>query len=262
MKNQGHRFETTTFHAQLDHATTAPSPEMTCWLPERESTGIGLIIFPGGGYGHLAVHEGEGYARHFSQAGIACFVVAYRLGTQGHRHPAMLEDAWAALATVRARAAEFGVDPGQIGVIGSSAGGHLAAHTLVAWPRYRGPVSVRPDFGVLCYPVTTALEPFAHKGCIRNLLGDSPSPECLEAISCDRHVTAKTPPCFLWHTGEDTGVPLENSLIFASALRRNGVPFELHLYQKGRHGLGLGAPFNWADDCLRWMREVTQPPPG
>lgn len=244
---------------KLDSGKTNPSPEIECWLPEGTASGVGLVIFPGGGYGNLAAHEGQGYARFFTGAGIACFVVKYRLGSDGHRHPEMLEDALAAVATVRSRAAEFAVDATKLGVIGSSAGGHLAAHTLVAWDQYESAISPRPDFGILCYSVIVSKGPYTHTGSIRNLAGKNPSPQLLHDLSCDRHVSAETPPCFIWHTGTDTCVPPENSMLFASALREHGVPFELHLYQTGNHGLGLGAPFNWQLDCLRWIEETMQP---
>ncbi len=241
---------------RLGSGTTSPAPEMMCWLPEQGATGVGVVIFPGGGYGGLAAHEGEGYARFLAEAGIAAFVVKYRLGSAGHRHPAMLEDALSAVAAVRSRAAEFGVDPRKIGVMGSSAGGHLTAHALVGWPQYASDVSLRPDFGILCYPVILSDGPYAHKGSMRNLAGENASPELLDELSCERHVTADTPPCFIWHTGEDAGVPLENSLAFAAALRQKKVPFELHVYNKGRHGLGLGAPFDWGRECLRWISDL------
>jgi acetyl esterase/lipase len=250
-----------TITGQLAQGTTGPAPAIECWIPAQIQDGIGLVIFPGGGYAHLAEHEGKGYAQYFSQRGIACFVVRYRLGPEGFRHPAMLEDGLAALATIRASAASFGLNPGRIGVMGSSAGGHLAAHTLVGWPSYTGPMSLRPDFGILCYPVVTSTGEFSHKGSFNNLLGPDASPALRETVSCERLVTRDTPPCFIWHTGEDPGVPVENSLLFASALRRNGVPFELHIYAKGRHGLGLNAPFPWGEACLRWLKEWSSTPP-
>ena len=245
-------------NGKLDSGTTAPSPEIVCWIPESNPNGVGIIIFPGGGYGHLAAHEGEGYAKVLCDAGIACFVVSYRLGTAGNRHPAMLEDALSAIATVRERAKEFGVNPNKLGVMGSSAGGHLTAHTLVAWEQYESSVSLRPDFGILCYPVILSEGQFSHAGSMQNLAGENPTLELLMELSCDKQVSAKTPPCFIWHTGEDSSVPLENSLSFASALRQHGIAFELHLYNKGRHGLGIDTPFNWLQDCLRWINETTQ----
>ena len=244
-----------TMRGRLPQGTTSPAPEITCWIPSRDPNGMGLIIFPGGGYGGLAEHEGKGYADYFSSHGVACFVVQYRLGSQGFRHPAMLEDALAAVCAVRGAAREFGMDPHKIGVMGSSAGGHLAAHALIAWDRYESPVPLRPDFGILCYPVITSTGEFGHRGSMANLLGPNPSPAQLEAVSCEKHVTEHTPPCFIWHTAEDPGVPVENSLLFASALRKHKIPFELHVYAKGAHGLGLRAPFPWAEACLRWMNE-------
>ncbi len=236
--------------------STRPKPTITCYLPQHNPLGIGLVILPGGGYNHLAEHEGKGYAEYFRNAGIACFVVSYRLGPAGFRHPAMLEDALEAMRRVRSAAHEYKLYPHRIGILGSSAGGHLAAHALTAWNNYESEVSLRPNFGILCYPVITSSPPHGHVGSMRQLVGDNPSTEALEILACETHVTPDTPPCFLWHTGEDTAVPLENSVMFAMALRRQGVPFELHLYQEGRHGMGLNAPFDWGGACLRWLNAL------
>jgi len=240
----------------LASATTGPCPEITVFPPAGRPNGIGLIVLPGGGYGALARHEGAGYAEHFRQAGITCFVVQYRLGSAGHRHPAMLEDALAAIGTIRQQAGTWGVDPRRIGIMGSSAGGHLCAHTLVAWQTYQAEVSLRPDFGILCYPVILSTGPFAHQGSMQNLAGAEASPALLQALSCEQHVSPRTPPCFLWHTLADQAVPAENSLQFAQALRQQGVPYEMHIYPEGRHGLGLDTPFDWASPCLHWMQHI------
>lgn len=245
-----------TITAQLTNATTNSAPEIECFLPENNPHNIGLIIFPGGGYRHLAEHEGAGYAEFFCNTGIACFVVPYRLGSDGNRHPAMLEDALSAIETIRTRADEFGIDPDKLGIMGSSAGGHLTAHTAVAWHTYESPVSLRPNFAILCYPVILSTGEYAHAGSMENLAGENPSPELLESLSPDKHVSDKTPRCFLWHTVEDASVPVENSFTFASALRKNNVPFEMHIYDKGRHGLGLDTPFDWSGACLRWIHEI------
>lgn len=245
-----------TLVGRLAGGTTDPAPEIEVWIPRRGATGIGLIVFPGGGYGGRSDHEGKGYAEYFSRCGVACFVVNYRLGSEGFRHPAMLEDALAALFAVRESAAGFGVDPRKIGLMGSSAGGHLAAHALVAWQRYESAVSLRPDFGILCYPVITSDGEFCHQGSMANLIGRSSAPALRDEVSCEKRVTKNTPPCFIWHTVEDRDVPVENSMLFASALRKHEVPFELHLYARGAHGLGLNTPFAWARDCERWMRET------
>ncbi len=243
-------------------------PTLTPYLPPAsQATGAAFVVCPGGGYGGLATdHEGRAYAEWLNQYGIAAFVLKYRLGAHGYRHPSMLYDAVRALRTVRARAAEWHVDPHKIGIMGSSAGGHLASTLLTHFdagqPASADPIerqSSRPDLGVLCYAVITMGE-HTHLGSRLNLLGEHPSDALIAELSNEKHVTPQTPPCFLWHTDEDPAVPVENSLDFAAALRRNGVPFDLHIYQKGGHGLGLGdetAPFShalpWTHDLLYWL---------
>jgi len=232
--------------------------------PTTAATGAAMVICPGGGYGRLAPHEGEGYAKYLNHHGITAFVLKYRLGSDGYRHPAMLQDVTRAVRLVRSRAEEWGLDEDRIGVMGSSAGGHLASTVLTHFddgdPDATDPVdrvSSRPDLGILCYPVIT-MGPKGHNGSRKNLLGNAPSPEDVESLSNELQVTSETPPCFIWHTVEDAGVPVENSMEFAEALRAAGVPFELHLYEKGRHGLGLGnreggSILPWAEDCMRWL---------
>lgn len=242
-------------------------PTITYFAPDAaKASGAAMVIFPGGGYGGLAKHEGAGYAEWFAQQGVAAFVVKYRLGSKGYRHPAMLNDAARAVRLVRANAGQWHVDPTRVGVIGSSAGGHLAATILTHFdagnPDAADPVermSSRPDLGVLCYAVIT-MGKFTHGGSRKNLLGSDPLPELIENLSNEKQVTTQTPPCFIWHTWEDKGVPMENSMLFAEALRANGVAFELHIYEKGGHGIGLGirdgsAPHRWADDLSAWLRE-------
>jgi acetyl esterase/lipase len=249
---------TTTISGSLPSGSTAPAPRITCYLPAEGAAneGTAVIIFPGGGYGHLAEHEGRGYAEYLAQAGIAGCVVEYRLGTDGHRHPAMLEDALAAIATVRRQAEALRIDPTRVGVMGSSAGGHLAAHAVTAWPQYEADISLRPAFGILCYPVILSGGPHGHLGSYANLCGADATDDQRRAVSPERLVTPDTPPCFLWHTGEDLGVPLENSIAFAQALRAVAVPFELHLYARGGHGLGLACGFDWAAECRRWLGQT------
>jgi acetyl esterase/lipase len=216
-------------------------------------------VFPGGGYEILADYEGAGYAEWFAQFGIRTFVLRYRLGRDGYRHPAMLEDAARAVRLLRARSAELGIDPAQLGVIGSSAGGHLAAtlmtHFTTGNPNATDPVerqSSRPDLGLLCYPVITFEGTFAQKDTVRNLLGENPPAHLLRELSAEQHITAETPPCFIWHTVEDEIVPVENCLLFASALRAAGVPFALHLFERGVHGLGL-KQMSWGPEALEWL---------
>ena len=254
---------TASITGSLAGSLTSAAPRIECF-PARgpRRTGAALVILPGGGYASLADYEGAGYARRFSREGFACFVVAYRLGSQGHRHPAMLEDALAAVATVRSRCAEFGVASDRIGVMGSSAGGHLAAHALTAFDRYPGPVSARPDFGVLCYPVISMRPEFGHAGSRGMLLGADPPAALVDEVSCELHVTGRTGRCFLWHTREDPTVPYQNSMLFAAALQACGVPFELHVFDRGEHGLGRDPRHPWAAVCSHWLAELFPPDGG
>src|SRR5206468_1319323 len=221
-------------------------PTVTPYLPEAASaTGAAVVVCPGGGCSGLAQHEGNDYALWLNQHGIASFVLKYRLGSSGYRYPAMLNDAARAVRLVRARAGEWEVDPRRVGIMGSSAGGHLASTLLTHFdsgkPGAEDPVerqSSRPDVGILCYPVITLGE-YTHQGSKNNLLGKDPSADLVKLLSNELQVTKDTAPCFLFHTDEDTAVPVENSLLFAAALRKAGVPFDLHVYQKGRHGIGL-----------------------
>ncbi len=235
-------------------------PCLTYYAPfGARFAGTAVLILPGGGYRHLSEQEGEGFAGMFRLWGISAFVCRYRLGSRGHRHPAMLEDAARALRTIRHRAGEFGVDPQRILVIGSSAGGHLAATLLTHWdhgqPDHADPIereSSRPDLGILCYPVITMGE-HAHTGSRDALLGENAPAELLEALSVEKRVTSETPPTFLWHTVDDASVPVENSLKFASALRKAGVSFEMHLYRSGPHGQGMKNGLTWPQDVFRWL---------
>ncbi len=241
-------------------------PTLTAFLPAPEkATGAAIVICPGGAYSGLAGHEGAGYAEWLAEQGIAGIVLKYRLGSRGYRHPAMLNDAARAVRLTRAKAAEWKIDPKRVGIMGSSAGGHLASTLLTHFDAGKAdatdPVerlSSRPDLGILCYAVIS-MGPNTHGGSKNSLLGNNPAPELVELLSNEKQVTKQTPPCFLWHTWEDDVVKVENSLEFAVALRRAGVPFDLHVYQKGGHGIGLGgrpgqALHPWAADCLFWLK--------
>jgi len=242
-------------------------PTVTPYLPDSgQATGAAMVICPGGGYAHLAPHEGNDYALWLNQHGVTAFVLKYRLGSNGYHHPAMLEDAARAVRWVRAHVKDYQVDPQRVGIMGSSAGGHLASTLLTHFdsgnPGSTDPIeqqSSRPDIGILCYAVISLGE-FAHQGSKNNLLGPNPSPELVRSLSNELQVTPQTPPCFIWTTFEDNVVPMENSLLFAEALRKNHVPFDLHIYQHGGHGMGLSdkAPFAhphpWANDCLFWLK--------
>ena len=242
-------------------------PTLTAFLPEPDkATGAAIVICPGGGYGGLAPHEGAGYAEWLAENGIAGLVLKYRLGSKGYRHPAMLNDAARAVRLARSKAAEWKIDPKRVGIMGSSAGGHLASTLLTHFDAGKAgdadPIereSSRPDLGILCYAVIS-MGPNTHGGSKKNLLGENPAPELVELLSNEKQVTRDTAPTFLWHTYEDNAVKVENSLEFAAALRRAGVPFDLHVYQKGGHGMGLGGgraggPHHpWAADCLYWLK--------
>lgn len=245
-------------------------PTLTPYLPENtRSAGnfAAVVVCPGGGYGGLAAHEGKDYALWLNQQGVAAFVLKYRLGSHGYRHPRMLEDAARAVRTVRSRSSEWNIDTTRIGIMGSSAGGHLASTLLTHFDAGNAsaadPIdqkSSRPDFGILCYAVIS-MGPNTHQGSKNNLLGKTPSDDLVKGLSNELQVTKDTPPTFLWHTWEDKAVKVENSLEFALALQRNGVPFDLHIYQNGRHGIGLAdkPPFAkahaWSKDLLFWMKE-------
>jgi acetyl esterase/lipase len=244
-------------------------PTLTVFLPDpAKATGAAMVVCPGGGYEHLAPHEGATYAIWLTNQGIAAFVLKYRLGSDGYRHPIELEDAARAVRLVRTRAGVWKLDPKRVGIIGSSAGGHLAStlmtHFDLGNAADRDPVereSCRPDFGVLVYPVITMQAGLTHAGSRNNLLGKDPPPELVALLSNELQVTKETPPCFIFHGDEDTTVPVENSLNFAAALRRAGVPYELHIYEKGKHGIGLGShtytpeQFHpWVRDCELWLK--------
>jgi acetyl esterase/lipase len=240
-------------------------PTLIIYLPEKP-TGAGIVICPGGGYGGLAMdHEGHQIGRWLNEHGIAGFICDYRHRGKGYGHPAPLQDAQRAIRTVRARAQEFGVDPTKIGILGFSAGGHLTSSALTHFDAGKTDaedpierVSCRPDFGVLCYPVIAFDQPFTHKGSQTNLLGKDAPAELIASMSSERQVTDETPPCFVWHTTEDKGVPPENSLVFYSALIAHKVPAELHIFEKGRHGVGLGKDIPgtsaWPAACIAWLK--------
>jgi acetyl esterase/lipase len=234
--------------------------------PAASATGAGIVVCPGGGYGGLANdHEGEQVAQWLNSIGVNAYVLRYRLGSAGYRHPVMQNDVNRAVRTVRARAAEWKNDPARIGVLGFSAGGHLASTAVTHWdegkPDAQDPidrVSSRPDWGVLIYPVITMTTPYTHGGSRKNLLGDAPSDDLVNLMSNEKQVNEKTPPCFLVHSVDDKAVPPENSLLFADALTKHKVPFGMVVLEKGGHGYGLGTkdPIlnTWPALCAEWMR--------
>jgi acetyl esterase/lipase len=244
----------------------ADIPTLTPYLaPAAQATGTAVIVAPGGGYVHLSMDkEGEQIARWLNSIGVTAFVLKYRLGPRYH-HPIELGDAQRAIRTVRSRAAELGLAPSRIGMMGFSAGGHLTATAGThfdagdaAAPDPIDRAGSRPDFLVLCYPVISFEDPYAHRGSRQFLLGDNPDPKLVRDLSNELRVTADTPPTFLFHTTTDATVPVENSVLFYLALRKAGVPAEMHIYERGPHGVGLAptdeALSSWPARLADWMR--------
>jgi acetyl esterase/lipase len=223
-----------------------------------------VIVFPGGGYVGHAPHESEPVAQWLNSLGIAPFVLRYR--TAPYRHPAPLLDAQRAIRMVRTRAKDFNVDPKRIGILGFSAGGHLASTTGTHYdggnkesPDPIERVSSRPDALILCYPVITFGD-YCHAGSRAALLGDDPPESLVRLLSNELQVTTDTPATFLWHTANDESVPVKNSLLFASALNHHKVPFDLHIFSDGPHGVGLAEEHPtlsmWTKCCAAWLREI------
>jgi acetyl esterase/lipase len=245
-------------------------PTLTIYLPPAEkATGAAVVICPGGGYGFLANdHEGKQPAEWLNKLGVAAFILKYRIVTKDRFAPlldAPLQDAQRAIRTVRAHAKEYGVDPKRIAIWGFSAGGHLASTAATHFDDGKADagdpierVGCRPDFAILCYPVVTMKEG-THGGSRYNLLGAKPDDKLIEFYSNERQVTAKTPPTFIFQTDEDKAVPAENSVQFYLACRKAHVPAEMHIYEKGAHGVGL-APKDpvlstWPDLLATWMKQ-------
>jgi len=244
-------------------------PTMTIYLPAKDkASGAAVVVFPGGGYWTVAIdHEGRQVARWLNDLGIAAFVIDYRHRGRGYGHPAPIQDAQRAIRIVRSKANEFNIEPNKIGIIGFSAGGHLASTAGTHFnEKFYEPndtidqVSARPDFMILVYPVISMSELFLHAGSRDALLGKNPPAGIIEKLSNDKQVTSNTPPTFLVHTDEDKLVLSENSINFYLALRKAKVPAELHIYRQGEHGLGLGKPntpfSTWPDRCADWLASL------
>lgn len=249
--------------------TENDKPTLTIYLPSKEkANGSAVLICPGGGYGGLAFdHEGHEIARWLNSNGIAGFIIKYRCKGTGYSYPYPLLDAQRAIRTVRSGAKDFNIDPSKIGIIGFSAGGHLASMTGTHFDAGKADandvidkVSCRPDFMILIYPVITMTQEFGHVGSRKNLIGENPDKKLAESVSSELQVTPQTPPTFLVHTEEDTEVPTENSICFYLALQKAKVPAELHIFQKGPHGYGLAdylpTVSAWPDMCLKWLKNI------
>lgn len=242
-------------------------PTLTIYLPPAErATGAAIVVCPGGGYSGLALdHEGEQVAQWLISEGIAAFVLQYRHAPL-YKHPVPLMDAQRAVRTVRARGSEWRVASDRIGILGFSAGGHLAATASTQFaagePNASDPierVSSRPDFMVLVYPVISMIAPYSHAGSRTNLLGPNPDRALMEKLSAELQASKDTPPAFLVHTYGDTGVPAENSVYFYLAMRKAGAPAEMHLFERGEHGFGLAQNdpvlSAWPKLCIAWLRD-------
>ncbi len=223
------------------------------------ATGAAFVVLPGGGYGGLADYEGKPVAEWFAKNGVTGFVLRYRLGPKYH-HPIELGDAQRAIRYVRAHAKELKLDPKRVGILGFSAGGHLASTAATHFdegdPKAADPIdreSCRPDLQILIYPVVT-MGPGGHGGSKQNLLGDKPSDELVDLLSSEKQVTAKTPPAFLVHSTKDTMVSVSNSDIYAEALKAKGVPYEYVRGEHGEHGFAL-KDF-WSVPCVEWLKKA------
>lgn len=222
-----------------------------------------VIVCPGGSYRRRAAHEGEPVAKWLNGLGISAFVLNYRVSP--YQHPIPLQDAQRAVRTIRHYAKEWSIDPERVGILGFSAGGHLASATGTLYDagdkQSSDPIerqSSRPNLLILCYPVITFGE-YGHQASMHHLLGDSPDVALFALLSTVKQVTAGTPPTFLWHAADDENVPVENSLLFAGALSRRQVPFDLHVFESGGHGLGLAEDHPevkaWPEICEAWLRK-------
>lgn len=239
-------------------------PSITPYLLEGEGPYPVILVCPGGGYVNRANHEGEPIAQWLNKIGVSALVLNYRVAP--HAHPVQLEEAQRAIRLIRYHAAEWRLDANRVGILGFSAGGHLASMTTTCFDAgqqdLEDPVdllSCRPDIAILCYPVITMAGEHAHAGSQQALSGpQEKSAEWLKSVSSEQRITADTPPAFLWHTANDASVPVENSLMFAAGLRQYNIPFELHIFEDGRHGLGLAEAHPqaqaWPELCHQWLR--------
>ncbi|MEP6725420.1 MAG: alpha/beta hydrolase [Bacteroidota bacterium] len=238
-------------------------PSLTIYLPDpAKANGAAVVICPGGGYSVLVLQkEGTNIALYFQQHGIAAFVLKYRLpsdATMADKSIGPLQDAQQALKLVREHAKEWHLENNRIGIMGFSAGGHLAStastHFEKAMIDNKENTSLRPDFSLLVYPVISMTDSLGHSGSRNNLLGKMPSAEQIKLYSNEQQVTAQTPPAFLIHSADDKVVDVDNSIAYFEALRHNKIPAEMHIYPKGNHGFVLNIPIDdWMSLCIKWM---------
>jgi len=248
--------------------STGDKPTLTFFFPEKPN-GAAIVICPGGAYRGLAAHEGDTIAQWCNTFGVTGIVLRYRHAQSGagYKHPTPLLDAQHSLSLIRSRARELGIDSNKIGILGFSAGGHLAASLGTHYKRKDRSaldplksISCRPDFMVLIYPVITMDSTFTHRGSRESLLGLKPDQALVDLMSNEKQVTPDTPPAFIVHTTDDEAVPVENAVAMYSALRKANVPVEMHIFQHGAHGFGLGvnkgAVAVWPELCKTWMNNL------
>jgi acetyl esterase/lipase len=268
VKNDTYSEKATEANGIANRYEKVTDPTLTVFLPSADkATGTAVLICPGGGYGVLAFdHEGYAIARWLNENGIAGIILKYRLPSDlimKDKSVGPLQDAQEAIRILRRNREHWKINPNKIGVIGFSAGGHLAStlSTHYADKVYESndTTSARPDFSLLIYPVITFDASFTHAGSRKNLIGDNPSEDAVKKFSNELQINGKTPPAFLIHSSDDKTVPVKNSLVYYENLVKNNIPAEMHIFQKGGHGYGLsvgrGTQSAWPDLCIRWMKE-------
>ncbi len=252
-----------------DKATDRPQLIVYPADPDK-ATGAGVIVLPGGGYGFLSMeHEGHAIGQWLQSLGVSAFVLEYRLPSNGYRHPIPLMDAQRAIRLVRSQAADWHINHERIGILGFSAGGHLAStaathyNSAIAEPAFSDTIdqeSARPDFQILIYPVITMDPVYAHPGSRANLLGPDPDSELEQLLSSELQIQTDTPPAFIVHASDDSVVHVENALRYYRALQRASIPAELHIYPSGGHGFGTrpeaGRAATWTKLCEAWLKEL------
>jgi len=259
----------TTTEGRITRCEKVVTPDLTVFLPAPEkANGAAVMICPGGGYGVLAFdHEGNAIAKWLNDNGIAGFILKYRLPSDQimvDKSVGPLQDAQEAMRIIRRHASEFKIDPKRIGVIGFSAGGHLASTISTHYSEkvydVKDNTSARPDFSLLIYPVVSMDTLITHRGSRNNLLGLNPGDEQVRRFSNELQITSDTPPAFLVHSSDDNAVPVMNSIGYYKGLQKNKIPAELHIFQKGGHGYGLaidkGTESSWPDLCIKWLKAM------
>lgn len=259
----------TTTEGRITQCEKVVTPDLTVYLPAPEkANGAAVLICPGGGYGMLAFdHEGNAIAKWLNDNGMAGIILKYRLPSDQimvNKSIGPLQDAQEAMRVIRRHAAELKINPGKIGVIGFSAGGHLAStlstHYTEKVYEVKDNTSARPDFSLLIYPVVSFDSAVTHMGSRNNLIGINPDEATVKHFSNELQITSDTPPAFLVHSADDPAVPVMNSIVYFKGLQKNKIPVEMHIFQKGGHGYGLapngGTQSSWPDLCIRWMKQM------